>query len=182
MKLSKSKFMAGVQCLKRLYLLVHKSELAGEPDPAGQAILEQGQEVGRLARQLFPGGVEVNGLGTIADSIRTTRELLANPEIPAIFEGIFEHGDVLVRVDVLQRRRKKRWRLLEVKSTTRVKDHHLYEVAIQRLVLSRCGLNLGSCGLMYINRNYVYAGGPLNLHQLFRIRDLTRQSAKLTRK
>jgi hypothetical protein len=58
MRISKSKFVAGVQCLKRLYWQVHEPELAAEPDAAVQAIMQQGHEVGMLARQLFPGGVE----------------------------------------------------------------------------------------------------------------------------
>ncbi len=63
MRLSKSKFVAGCQCLKRLYLQVHQPELAAEPDAAADAIIEQGREVGMLARQLFPGGVEVRSDG-----------------------------------------------------------------------------------------------------------------------
>ena len=59
MKISKSKFCAGVQCLKRLYLLVHSPELGAQPDSADQAIIEQGREVGLLARTLFPDGVAV---------------------------------------------------------------------------------------------------------------------------
>ena len=58
-RISKSKFVAGCQCLKRLYLQVHEPKLAAEPDDAADAIIEQGREVGLLARQLFPGGVEV---------------------------------------------------------------------------------------------------------------------------
>lgn len=91
-----------------------------------------------LARQMFPGGVEVQRDGRLDDSIRATRELIDNPEVPAIFEGTFEHGGV--RVDILHRRRDVRWRLIEVKSTTEVKDHHLEDVAIQhRVVYSACG-------------------------------------------
>lgn len=47
--ISKSKFIAGAQCLKRLYLQVHQPELAGEPDAATVAIMEQGREVGPCA-------------------------------------------------------------------------------------------------------------------------------------
>ena len=78
-----------------------------------------------LAHQLFPGGVEVDGSADLGEAIRTTRELVANSEVPAIFEGTFSNGDVLVRVDILQRRRDKRWRLIEVKSSTEIKDDHL---------------------------------------------------------
>jgi hypothetical protein len=34
MRISKSKFVAGVQCLKRLYLQVHEPGLAAKPDAA----------------------------------------------------------------------------------------------------------------------------------------------------
>ena len=57
--ISKSQFVAGCQCLKRLYWQVHEPELGGVPDAAAVAIMEQGREVGKLARQLFAGGVEV---------------------------------------------------------------------------------------------------------------------------
>ena len=68
MRISKTKFCAGVQCLKRLYLLVHSPELGAQPDSADQAIIEQGREVGLLARQLFPGGVEVRSEGGLGSS------------------------------------------------------------------------------------------------------------------
>src|ERR1017187_7640954 len=152
MKISKSKFVAGAQCLKRLYPQVHQPELAGVPDAAAVAIMEQGREVGLLARQLFPGGIEVEGSGGLEQAIRSTRELISNREVLAIFEATFEHGDVLVRVDILQRRRDNRWRLIEVKSTADLKEHHLEDVAIQHRVVSRCGLDLASSCLASINR------------------------------
>ena len=112
MRISKTKFIAGCQCLKRLYFQVHDPELAAEPDAAVAAIIEQGRVVGMLARQLFPGGIEVRSDGGLDQAIRATRELMANPDVPAIFEGVFEHGGVLVKVDVLQRSRDGRWKLI----------------------------------------------------------------------
>jgi predicted RecB family nuclease len=173
MTISKSKFVAGAQCLKRLYLQVHQPELAAEPDASGSAIMEQGQEVGRLAHQLFPGGVMVDGSDGLGQAIRTTQELIANPEVPAIFEGTFSNGDVLVRVDILHRRRDNRWRLIEVKSTTDLKEHHLDDVAIQHRVVSRCGLDLASSCLAHINRNYVFDGGSIDVRRFFKIKNLT---------
>ncbi len=175
MRLSKSKFVAGVQCLKRLYFQVHEPELAAEPDASSSAIMEQGQEVGMLARQLFPGGVEVDGSAGLDEAIRTTRELIANPKVPAIFEGTFENGGVLVRVDILHRRRDNRWRLIEVKSTTDLKDYHLDDVAIQHRVVSRSRLDLASSSLAHINRNYVFEGGSIDVRRFFKIRNLTQR-------
>jgi predicted RecB family nuclease len=179
MRISKSKFVAGVQCLKRLYWQVHQPELSAEPNAATEAIIQQGREVGLLARQLFPGGVEVGSDGGLDQAIRATRELVANREVPAIFEGAFEHDGVLVRVDVLHRRRDGRWRLVEVKSSTSVKEEHLDDVGIQYRLLSRCGLDVGSCCLAHVNRSYVFSGGSVDPWRFFRIRNVTRQVAKL---
>jgi len=179
MRISKSRYVAGVQCLKRLYFQVHAPELAAELGPASEAIFEQGREVGLLARQMFPGGVAVDGSAGLDEAIRATRDLAANPEVPAIFEGTFENGGVLVRVDILQRRRDGRWRLLEVKSTTGLKEHHLDDVAIQARVVSRSGLDLAASCLMQVNRNYVFKGGPIDVRQFFRIRNLTRRVKRL---
>ena len=98
--------------------------------------MEQGREVGKLARRLFPGGVEVR-TGDPEEAIRITQELIANPDIPAIFEAAFEHDGVFVRVDILHRRRDGRWRLIEVKSSASLKEEHLEDVAIQYRVVSR---------------------------------------------
>jgi predicted RecB family nuclease len=179
MKISKSKFVAGVQCLKRLYWEVHEPELASEPDASGQAIMEQGQEVGRLAHQLFPGGVKVDGSGGLSDAISITKELVANPEVPAVFEGTFSADDVLVRVDILKRQRDKRWRLIEVKSSTDLKDYHLLDIGIQSHVVSRSGLDLASSSLAHINRNYIFDGGSIDVRQFFKIRNVTGQIKRL---
>src|SRR6516162_4690145 len=129
MLLTKSKFVAGQQCLKRLYFGVHTPELAAQPDESDQSIIERGKQVGLLARQMFVGGVAVD-CEDREQAIRATRELIENREIPVIFEGAFEHRSVFVRVDILQRRPDQGWRLIEVKSTADVKDHHLGDVAI----------------------------------------------------
>lgn len=178
MLITKSKFVAGVQCLKRLYLTVHAPELAAQPDESDQSIIDQGREVGLLARQMFPGGVAVE-TGDREQAIRTTRELVANPEVPAIFEGAFEHRGVFVRVDMLHRRQDRRWRLIEVKSTTEVKDHHLDDVAIQHRVVTRSGVDLAASCLAHVSRDYVYEGGPIDASRFFRIRNLTRQVERL---
>lgn len=178
MTISKTRYCAGVQCLKRLYLLVHSPELAAQPDDSAEAIIEQGREVGMLARKLFPGGVEVCERG-LDQAIRTTRELVANPDVSALFEAVFEHQNVLVKVDILHRRRDGRWRLIEVKSTTDAKDHHLEDVAIQYRVVSRYGLDVASVCLAHVNRGYVFDGQSIDAKRFFKIRNLTRRVAKL---
>lgn len=176
--ITKSKYMAGVQCLKRLYLLVHSPELAGGMDAAAFSIMDQGRQVGKLARQLFPGGVEVR-TGNPQEAIRITQELIANPDIPAIFEGAFELDGVFVRVDILHRRRDGRWRLIEVKSSASLKQEHFDDVAIQYRVISKSGLHVASCHLAHVDRNYVFPGGSIDAWRFFRIKNLTRNVMRL---
>ena len=171
-RLSKSKYIAGCQCLKRLYFQVHQPELAAEPDDSADSIIEQGREIGMLARQLFPGGVEVGSM-RLDQAIRATRELMANPEVPTIFEGVFEGDGVLVRVDALQRRKENYWRLVEVKSTSDLRDNHVEDVGIQSYVLSFSGVKLASVWLAHINRDYVLNGTTVDPRQFFLFRNLT---------
>jgi predicted RecB family nuclease len=168
--------MAGWQCLKRLYLRVHEPELAAETDEATQAIIDQGAEVGRLAREMFPGGALIEAHHFELDkAIAQTSKLVAESKVPAIFEATFSHADALVRVDILQRLPKgNKWKLIEVKSTTSVKTHHSPEVAIQRFVLEGLGFQVVPC-LMHLNRDYVYDGRRYELEKLFAIEDLTKE-------
>jgi hypothetical protein len=146
---------------------VHEPELAAEPDASDQAIMEQAARSGCSPARCSPAAWRLTAplAGRAGDS-RHARAV-ANPEVPAIFEGTFENGGVLVRVDILQRRRDGRWRLLEVKSTTDLKEHHLDDVesSPRRLPV---GLDLASSCLMHVNRNYVFQGGSIDVRQFFR--------------
>ena len=178
-RLSKSRFMAGVQCLKRLYLQVHHPELAAQPDESALAALRQGQEVGELARAAFPGGVLVQADRlTVPEAIGRTSELVANPDIEAIFEGTFKEDDIVVRTDILARKPGGGWRLMEVKASTAVKKHHPYDVGIQQYVLSASRLEITPC-LMHVNRDYVYDGREYDLSRLFKIQNMVSEVEKL---
>ncbi|MGH7233432.1 MAG: DUF2779 domain-containing protein [Nitrospiraceae bacterium] len=191
-RLSKSKFLSGLQCHKRLYLEIHAPELAAAPDDATQAILDMGTEIGALARQRFLGGVLIEaGHRHSMDALRHTQALLQDPAVPAIFEGAFLFEQILVRVDILERvpdhvSGGPAWRLIEVKSSTKVKEVHLDDLAIQTHVLTGAGIVLAGSCLMHINTQYLYGGGDIDLTQLFTIHDLTsgvmgRQTAVIAR-
>ena len=60
-RLSKSRFVAGVQCLKLLWWRVHEpSAVELQPDKVLQDRFDQGQAVGELATSLFPDGVLID--------------------------------------------------------------------------------------------------------------------------
>ena len=58
--LSKSRFGAGLQCHKRLYLELYSKDLAEPWDPMTKALFEMGRKVGLTARGRFAGGVVAN--------------------------------------------------------------------------------------------------------------------------
>lgn len=177
-RLSKSKFLSGLQCHKRLFLETTHPELAEPPDPSTQAILAMGTEIGLLAQRRFPGGVLVPPALRPRDAaVAYTAQLLQNRNVPAIFEGAFEYEGVVVRVDILERiwdadSIGSTWRLIEVKSSTRVKDVHLDDLAIQRHVLIGAGLEISGTCLMHIDTRYLYAGGEIDLEALFALENV----------
>jgi predicted RecB family nuclease len=178
-RLSKSKFLSGLQCHKRLYLEMRHPELAEPPDLSTQAIFAMGTEIGILAQRRFPGGVLVAPtLRPREAAVALTAKLLQDPDVPAIFEGAFEHEGVIVRVDILERvlgteEHRPAWRLIEVKSSTRVKEVHLNDLAIQRHVLIGAGLDLAGTCLMHIDTGYFYEGGEVDLEGLFALDDVS---------
>jgi predicted RecB family nuclease len=178
-RLSKSKFLSGLQCHKRLHLEIYQPQLATPPDPGTQAILDMGTEIGELARRRFPGGVLVAaGFRQREEALARTAALLHDPKVPAIFEAALQHDGVLVRVDILERvpgeeGKPQAWRLIEVKSSTRVKDVHVDDLAIQRQVLLGAGLTLAGTYLMHIDTSYLYEGGEVDLQALFAVEDLS---------
>ena len=172
--LSKSKFIAGCQCLKRLYHLHHGVVPRPPIDEVQQARLTEGHQVGRLATQAFAGGVWVEGeYFQVREALAQTQSLLADVNVPAIFEAAFIFDDVLVRVDVLERLPGNCWRLIEVKASNSVKDYHHLDVAVQKYVLEGCGLKPAESCLMHLNRDYVYDGQGYDLNQLFTRTELT---------
>jgi len=183
-RLSKSKFLSGLQCHKRLYLEVHHPSLATKPDAATQAMFDMGTEVGELARSRFPGGVLVTaGYRQTEAALAQTAALIQNLTVPAIFEAAFLHDEVLIRADVLERvftaeGQPCGWRLIEVKSSTKVKDVHLEDLAVQSEVILGAGLTLVSVCLMHINTEYLYRNGAIDLTELFAIQNLSEAVAR----
>jgi CRISPR/Cas system-associated exonuclease Cas4 (RecB family) len=173
-RLSKSRYMAGLQCPKRLYLEIHARDLAAEFDAGTQAVLDAGTRVGELARNRYPGGVLVDVEHfKVAEGLARTMAILADPAVAVVYEGFIQFQDVLVRPDILVRMGGNRWRLIEVKSTSRAKPEHRDDLAIQAYVLRGAGLAVDAACLMHLNTGYLYPGGPLDLRQLFQEEDLT---------
>ena len=170
--LSKSQVIRGLQCHKSLWLHRHKPELRDEIDESQQALFASGTDVGLLAQQLFPGGVEFPyGELSLTEQLNRTAVAVATG-VKTIYEATFKHDDVLVKTDILHYGLDGWWELYEVKSSTWLKDVYLDDIAVQYHVLAGAGIEPLSALLVVLNRDYVRQGG-IDVHQLFSKIDVT---------
>jgi hypothetical protein len=149
--LTKSRYTAGLQCLRRLWL--NAREPLGWNEPELGSMENVGLEIGQMAHRLFPGGVlvkEAPSEHTMA--AKRTAALMADRSVPAIFEAAFDHSGVRIRVDILERLPRGRWGLREVKSSGELKDHHYDDVAVQVYVLRTAGVRLASIQVLNVNK------------------------------
>lgn len=167
--LSKSRLLAHQQCPKRLWLQVNRPDLQ-VVDPALQARMDAGNMVGDLARQMYPKGVLIDG-DNLTDAITATEKVLSLPRRIPIFEATFRADGVLVRNDVLAPE-PRGYHLIEVKSSTSVKDYHLQDVAVQAYVTEQSGIPLRRVSLMHIDNQFEYPGNG-DYQGLFKLADVT---------
>ena len=179
-KLSKSRFLSGQQCHLCLWYSCFNRDLASPVSPAQQAIFDTGHKVGQLATRLYPEGVLIREDHLHHEkAVQTTLKAIQNPNVRSIYEAALLYDDVRIRVDILERLDSGQWNLIEVKSSTSVKDVHLPDVAIQYYVLQGSGLDINQAFLLLINNQYVYDGNNLDLENFFSSFDVTNQALSL---
>ncbi|MFC1978750.1 DUF2779 domain-containing protein [Chloroflexota bacterium] len=172
--LSKSRFMAGLQCHKNLYLSCYHNELADPIGPSQQAVFDSGTKIGELARDIYPGGTLITeNHFQHEQAVESTKAVLHDTSTPAIYEAAFLYDDIRIRADILVKVDDNLFDLVEIKSTTKTKDEHISDVAIQLYVLNGCGISIRRACLGHLNNQYVYQGGKYDIGQLFNIDDIT---------
>src|SRR5437764_9130607 len=130
-RLSKSRYLSGLQCHKQLWWRVHEPEAPElAPSPGRQNLSAQGREVGERARQHVPGGELIDLPVHQHDNlVAATREALQR-DAPAIYEAWFLADDTYVGVDILERSpRGGGYGVIEVKASNRRKPEHLPDAA-----------------------------------------------------
>jgi hypothetical protein len=169
---SKSKFLWGAQCKKLLWYAYNAKDQIPEPDASTQATFDQGHEVGALAKSLYPDGIEVSAGVTDFEQVLQQSLEAAKARKP-LFEAGFIHNGGFARVDILNPLGKDEWDIIEVKSSTEVKDVNLLDLAFQAFVYTGAGLKIRRCCLMHVNRDYVRRG-PVEPKQFFKLVDVTK--------
>lgn len=162
--------MRGYRCLKCIYLTIHRPELEAPITPETQALFDQGNIVGAKAREYYPGGALIdNKPWDFTGALAKTRELLTNGT-PVIYEAAFEYMGCYARADILQYSPKtKKWRVFEVKSSTKVKPEQYDDVGLQAWIMAKSGLALEQINIVHLNPECRYP----DLSNLFKEVDVT---------
>lgn len=152
--LSKSRISAFEQCPTRLWLMVHRPELAPQ-DEDTDGLFATGHAVGAEACAQCAGGIMVEAEPNLQAALQTTCALLASGKDKPIFEATFEREGVLVRIDILEPAGDGRWHMAEVKSAGSAKAYHHGDLATQIWVAQGAGVEIASAAIRHIDTSFV---------------------------
>jgi len=140
-----------------------------ELDTVTQYIFDQGHLVGEYAKKSFPGGIDIPQ-DDFLENIAATRRLLA--ERKPLFEAGIVSGKIYCRIDVLNPVNEDEWDIIEIKSSTSVKDVHIDDVSFQKFCCGKAGLKIRNCTLGFIDNQYV-KNGEIDPKALFILEDIS---------
>ncbi|MEK7572597.1 MAG: DUF2779 domain-containing protein [Patescibacteria group bacterium] len=176
MKLTKTDYLIYKDCAKNAWLKIHKPDIyiAKPLSVFDQGIIETGNEIDILARELFPKGVLIAN----RDAIEETMQLIKSPT-PVIYQPVFKTDLYKTICDILVwNSASKVYDLYEVKASNsgenkKAKDElYTYDIAFQYIILKKLGVPIGKLYLTRLNSEYVRQL-DLDLKQLFTKEDFT---------
>ena len=166
--ISKSTYVSYKTCPKSLWLQLYKEEeYVADPDAAKH--IEEGKEVGALAKGYFKDTVDAtstkpDGSLDIKVMIEKTQHYIAESR-ETIAEASFSKGGLFCSVDLLHKA-EDGYEIYEVKATTDVDKEHLVDAAFQKYALTKFGLKIVRTYILHLNKEY-RRKGDLDLQQLF---------------
>jgi hypothetical protein len=172
MNLSKTDYILYRECPKNAWMKIHRPDVyyASELSEFEKHIIETGNEVELVARQLFPSGVLIEGRDEKARL--ETLDYIAKKG-PTIFQPIFVKDGFIAAVDVLKYDPENDgFQIYEIKASNEVDEKvHLYDLAFQVALLRKCGIKITGINLLHLNKEYVRSG-ELDIIKLFSIDDV----------
>ena len=150
--LTKSLYMSGQQC-PRLLWFSSRHQLP-ELSLYDQHKFAQGREFEKYVKKLFPDGMDLGNLNH-GENIKETRNLIRQGK--TIFEVCMVYKNLFFKGDILEPSADG-WNLYEMKSSTKVKDVHIPDLAFQKYICEKNGIEIKNCFIEYINKDYIKQG------------------------
>ena len=169
--LSKSRFVSGIQCDKKLWYDFYRKDLKLPTDEQTQAVFDLGHRIGTMAQQMFPNGKDATpeDFSDFGASIENTKKWISD-KVENIYEATFFAKNAFCMLDILHRKGNELW-AIEVKNSTSVKDYHITDASLQYFVMKNAGFTPDKFFLMHINNQYVKSGEIT--HEIFVLEDIS---------
>lgn len=196
MRISKSDYLIGRQCSRRLWLAKHGTcrEPAVESDDIWEMRELEAGEVEQLVESLYDQPIRVveRPDDQEADEVPPGTEVLAKRtwtllhQRRPMFQAYLQVDELLAVVDILEPR-DDAWYLWEVKASTGVAPLYDHDLAFQVEIATRAGLEITGAGVWLLNKSYVRGAtlDPRGLlqtvdrtHEVFQLVDATRAEIK----
>lgn len=171
--ISKSDYMLFLRQPAWLWLKKNDPSKLPPVDAATQAMFDAGHAFEPYVESLFPEGV-VLGFSDFDEyrslPLRTQQALESGAQV--VFQPRFEWNGFTCISDIVSVLENKMIDLYEIKSSTRVKPDHLYDLAFQKTVLEGNGFTVRNISVIHVNNQYVRAG-EVNPKELTTFADVT---------
>jgi len=170
--ISKSRYVSGVQCEKKLYYDLFRKDLKLPISEQQQELFSSGHFIGHLAQQLYPNGKDATpeNYSDFSHSFESTKQWI-NDGVETIYEAAFFYDDVMAALDILHHQNGERW-AIEVKSSKDVKDYHITDASLQYWVMSNVGFKPDKFFLMHVNNKFI-KNGIIDPKDFLTLKDIT---------
>ena len=174
MNINKSKYCGYCQCPKLVWLKKNKSEeFVVDEDVLERASISN--EICKLQRKLFGKHVDilslVDDVANIEKLVNKTNEVL-NSKAKVIVDASFEFDGAYCVVDILKKE-DVGYSIYRTKSSTKPNQHaYMVEIAFQKYILQKCGINVVNTYVINVNTKYDFKY-KLNLNKLFKVTNVT---------
>lgn len=175
MQISKSDYMLFLRHPAWLWLKKNDPNKLPPVDAATQAMFDAGHAFEPYVESLFPEGVTL-GFSDFDEyrslPLRTKQAFESGARV--VFQPRFEWNGFTCISDIVSVIEDKTIDLYEIKSSTRVKPDHLYDLAFQKTVLEGNGFAVRNILVIHVNNQYV-RNGEVNPKELTVYADVTNE-------
>lgn len=156
--LTKYDYLQYLDCPESLWLAKNKLVPEEQFTEEEEYIIQQGILIDDLAQSLFHDPAFLNERNIQPANV--------------FFQKTVESNGLVTRCDVLVKRSETHYELYEVKSSTKLKDEHLHDIAFQVVAFEQNDYPVKDTFLVHVNGNYV-RNGPIQVRDLLIIAPTT---------
>jgi hypothetical protein len=143
--------------------MIKSSPYASLP-PLVPAATPTASSISDLLQELMPGGLQVPLTGEWKEAVAITKNHIATGQ-PLLYNAVFAFNGIATIVDILEMQQG-HYHAFIFRPSTRAKETHLVDAALNDYVVRKAGLQLNEISLLLLNSAYVREG-PLSPQRLF---------------